>query len=117
MTGTDAGSPAILIVKTFVPTTARWLLGTARRPIWLHVGDRPIRLDVDQDLRLELAAGPRTLAAAPSSGLTETPTPRQWSRSSASLQTHLRGGRTAVVVVISTPLGLKIGSLVRCRRP
>ncbi|KXO94463.1 hypothetical protein AXK56_17595 [Tsukamurella pulmonis] len=117
MTDTDGDAPAVLIVKTFVPTTARWLIGTARRPIWLRIDDRPIRLDRDVDLRIELPAGTHTLTAAPSSGVTETPTPRQWARSSESLETHLGAGQTAVVVVISTHLGLKIGSLVRCRRP
>ena len=117
MTDTDVPKPGTLIVKTFIPTTAQWIIGTDRRPIWLRVNGRPIRLDRDNDLRLELAPGRHELVAAPSSGVTLIPTSRQWDRLSERLETHIGEGQTVIVVVIATQLGLKIGSLVRCRRP
>ena len=117
MTDTDAPTPGTLIVKTFIPTTAQWIIGTDRRPIWLRVNGRPIRLDRDNDLRLELAPGRHELVAAPSSGVTLTPTPRQWDSRSERLETHIGEGKTVIVVVVATQLGLKIGSLVRCCRP
>lgn len=112
---TEAG--AHLIVTTFVPTSARWAIGTDRRPIWLRVNGAPIRLERDSSLNMTLTPGTYDLAAAPSAGVTLTPTDRQWTRRGATLHTHIGEGQTAIVVVIATSLGLKIGSLARCRRP
>ena len=113
----QTGAVAHLIVTTFVPTSARWAIGTDRRPIWLRVNGAPIRLERDRNLRLTLTPGAYDLAAAPSSAVTLTPTDRQWARHGATLHTRIDEGHTAIVVVIATSLGLKIGSLARCHRP
>ena len=113
----QSGAGAHLIVTTFVPTSARWAIGTDRRPIWLRVNDTPTRLERDRSLHLTLTPGTYDLAAAPSAGVTLTPTDRQWARHGATLHTHIGEGHTAIVVVIATSLGLKIGSLARCHCP
>lgn len=115
--GDQTGAGAHLIVTTFVPASARWAIGTDRRPIWLRVNGTPIRLERDRNLRLTLTPGTYNLAAAPSSAVTLTPTDRQWARHGATLHTRIDVGQTAIVVVIATSLGLKIGSLARCHRP